>query len=97
MQTKAGPVLIAVNPFKEISIYGPNNILAYRNRTSESTYPHVYMTADTAFKAMIRGTYPWLSCSGGSLPLFFSSLINCNIDAMYIFVSSISMKSERFV
>lgn len=52
--TKAGPVLIAVNPFKEISIYGPNNILAYRNRTSESTYPHVYMTADTAFKAMIR-------------------------------------------
>ncbi|XP_024403089.1 myosin-3 isoform X2 [Physcomitrium patens] len=53
--TRAGPVLIAVNPFKQIPIYGPDNVQAYQRRTSESSHPHVYMTADSAFKAMVRG------------------------------------------
>ncbi|KAL1192616.1 Myosin-3 [Cardamine amara subsp. amara] len=50
--TKAGPVLVAVNPFKEIPLYGNRNIEAYRNRSNES--PHVYGIADTAIREMIR-------------------------------------------
>ncbi|CAH8390865.1 unnamed protein product [Eruca vesicaria subsp. sativa] len=51
--TKAGPVLVAVNPFKEVPLYGNNNIEAYRKRSNES--PHVYAIADTAIREMIRG------------------------------------------
>ncbi|KAJ7518383.1 hypothetical protein O6H91_21G066400 [Diphasiastrum complanatum] len=52
--TKAGPVLIAINPFKKIPIYGSEFVQAYRNKMKESLGPHVYMTADSAYKAMIR-------------------------------------------
>lgn len=30
---------------------------AYQNRTPESSQPHVYMTADSAFGAMMKGGY----------------------------------------
>uniref|UniRef100_A0A1J3D8C8 Myosin-3 n=1 Tax=Noccaea caerulescens TaxID=107243 RepID=A0A1J3D8C8_NOCCA len=50
--TKAGPILVAVNPFKEVPLYGNRNIEAYRNRSNES--PHVYAIADTAIREMIR-------------------------------------------
>lgn len=65
VQTRAGPVLIAVNPFKQIPIYGPDNVQAYQRRTSESSHPHVYMTADSAFKAMVRGARSFLLSSSG--------------------------------
>ncbi|KAG0563594.1 hypothetical protein KC19_8G043800 [Ceratodon purpureus] len=65
--TRAGPVLIAVNPFKKVPIYGPANVLAYQKRTPESSHPHVYMTADSAFKAMVRdGTNQSIIISGES-------------------------------
>ncbi|XP_010463346.1 PREDICTED: myosin-3-like [Camelina sativa] len=50
--TKAGPVLVAVNPFKEVPLYGNRNIEAYRKRSNDS--PHVYAIADTAIREMIR-------------------------------------------
>ncbi|CAF2128211.1 unnamed protein product [Brassica napus] len=50
--TKAGPVLVAVNPFKEVPLYGNSYIEAYRKRTNDS--PHVYAIADTAIREMIR-------------------------------------------
>ncbi|VVA98280.1 unnamed protein product [Arabis nemorensis] len=50
--TKAGPVLVAVNPFKEVPLYGNRYIEAYRKRSNES--PHVYAIADTAIREMIR-------------------------------------------
>ncbi|KAF3608274.1 hypothetical protein DY000_02048419 [Brassica cretica] len=51
-ETKAGPVLVAVNPFKEVPLYGDSNIEAYRKRSNQS--PHVYAIADTAIREMIR-------------------------------------------
>lgn len=68
--TRAGPVLIAVNPFKKVPIYGPDSVQAYQKRTPESSHPHVYMTADTAFNAMMRGTQSRYLFSGGRLGLF---------------------------
>uniref|UniRef100_K4A501 Myosin motor domain-containing protein n=1 Tax=Setaria italica TaxID=4555 RepID=K4A501_SETIT len=50
--TKAGPVLVAVNPFKKVSLYGNEYIDAYRNKTMDS--PHVYAIADAALREMKR-------------------------------------------
>ncbi|XP_024384280.1 myosin-1 isoform X2 [Physcomitrium patens] len=52
--TKAGPVLIAVNPFKKIPIYGEDIVQAYQKAAPASSQPHVYMVADSAFGAMMK-------------------------------------------
>jgi myosin-5 len=45
--------LVAINPFKEVPLYGNNYIEAYKNKSMES--PHVYAITDTAIREMIRG------------------------------------------
>ncbi|KAL7149705.1 hypothetical protein ABFS83_05G058600 [Erythranthe nasuta] len=50
--TKAGPVLVAVNPFKKVSLYGDDYIDAYKCKSMAS--PHVYAITDAAMREMIR-------------------------------------------
>lgn len=50
--TKAGPVLVAINPFKKVSLYGNEYIEAYKRKAVES--PHVYAITDTAIREMVR-------------------------------------------
>ncbi|KAG2637687.1 hypothetical protein PVAP13_2NG533600 [Panicum virgatum] len=50
--TKAGPVLIAVNPLKEIPLYGKASMLQYKQKTKDD--PHVYAVADLAFNEMLQ-------------------------------------------
>ncbi|XP_055962017.1 myosin-1-like isoform X2 [Mercurialis annua] len=50
--TKAGPVLVAINPFKKVPLYGNDFIEAYKNKSVES--PHVYAITDTAIREMTR-------------------------------------------
>ncbi|XP_068668431.1 myosin-1-like [Aristolochia californica] len=50
--TKAGPVLVAINPFKEVALYGNDFVAAYRQKLNDM--PHVYAIADTAFTEMMR-------------------------------------------
>ncbi|KAG1368196.1 Myosin-2 heavy chain [Cocos nucifera] len=50
--TKAGPVLLAVNPFKKVSLYGNDFVSAYRQKLTDS--PHVYAIADSAYSEMMR-------------------------------------------
>ncbi|KAF1881143.1 hypothetical protein Lal_00023176 [Lupinus albus] len=50
--SKSGPVLIALNPFKDVHIYGNDYVAAYRQKLMDS--PHVYAMADTAYNEMIR-------------------------------------------
>ncbi|KAJ4746943.1 Myosin-related family protein [Rhynchospora pubera] len=50
--TKAGPVLVAVNPFKEVHLYGKRFIERYKRKSMDS--PHVYAIADAAIKEMLR-------------------------------------------
>ena len=52
-QSKAGPVLIAVNPFKEIAIYGNEILTSYKQKAKDS--PHVYAIADAAYNEIMRG------------------------------------------
>lgn len=53
IQSKAGPILIALNPFKDVNIYGNDYVSAYRHKFMDS--PHVYAMADAAYNEMIRG------------------------------------------
>ncbi|KAJ0492750.1 putative myosin ATPase [Helianthus annuus] len=50
--SKAGPVLVAINPFKTIPLYGDDYMHAYKRKKIDS--PHVYAIADTAIREMIR-------------------------------------------
>ncbi|XP_042053293.1 myosin-1-like isoform X1 [Salvia splendens] len=50
--TKAGPVLVAVNPFKKVLLYGNDYIEAYKHKSLDN--PHVYAITDTAIREMIR-------------------------------------------
>ncbi|KAK1412137.1 hypothetical protein QVD17_33137 [Tagetes erecta] len=50
--SKAGPVLVAINPFKKIPLYGNDYIDAYESKSKDS--PHVYAIADTAIREMMR-------------------------------------------
>lgn len=52
--TRAGPVLIAVNPFKMVPLYTNDFLQLYRGKTKDNLGPHVYLTADSAFGAMMR-------------------------------------------
>lgn len=53
--TKAGPVLVAMNPFKDVQLYGDEYVTAYRQKLLDS--PHVYATADSAYTEMIRDEF----------------------------------------
>jgi myosin heavy subunit len=45
--------LVAVNPFKKVSLYGSEYIDAYRNKSIDN--PHVYAIADAELRVMKRG------------------------------------------
>ncbi|CAH9135658.1 unnamed protein product [Cuscuta epithymum] len=51
--SKAGPVLVAVNPFKDAQVCGDEFVTAYMNKLMDS--PHVYAIADTAYNQMMEG------------------------------------------
>ncbi|KAK4804171.1 hypothetical protein SAY86_003988 [Trapa natans] len=50
--SKAGPVLIAINPFKNTQIYGKGVVASYRQKTARNA--HVYDVADAAYSEMLR-------------------------------------------
>ncbi|CAN4104137.1 unnamed protein product [Withania somnifera] len=50
--SRAGPALIAINPFKDIQFYGKEFVTAYRQKLLN--VPHVYSIADTAYDRMME-------------------------------------------
>lgn len=48
-------MLVAINPFKKVSLYGNEYIEAYKRKAVES--PHVYAITDTAIREMVRGGF----------------------------------------
>lgn len=56
--THAGPVLIAINPFKAVPLYSVDHAQHYKGRSNleitEGYEPHVYLTADKAYKQVGR-------------------------------------------
>eukprot|EP00980_Cylindrotheca_fusiformis_P004529 scaffold961_cov122-Cylindrotheca_fusiformis.AAC.37 len=57
--TATGPVLLALNPFKDIrNLYGESTMKQYweraENNSAETLPPHVYSIADSSFRSMMR-------------------------------------------
>ncbi|KAK9080637.1 hypothetical protein SSX86_000395 [Deinandra increscens subsp. villosa] len=50
--SKAGPVLLSINPFKDVNIYGNDFVKAYKEKSSDK--PHVYGVADAAYHDMMK-------------------------------------------
>lgn len=51
-------MLVAINPFKKVPLYGNEYIEAYKRKAVDN--PHVYAITDTAIREMVRG---WFSIS----------------------------------
>uniref|UniRef100_A0A9J7WXW5 Myosin IG n=1 Tax=Cyprinus carpio carpio TaxID=630221 RepID=A0A9J7WXW5_CYPCA len=52
--TFIGEVVVSVNPYKQMDIYGKEVIEDYRGRELYENPPHLYAVADAAYKAMKR-------------------------------------------
>uniref|UniRef100_A0A4W5RCK2 Myosin IG n=1 Tax=Hucho hucho TaxID=62062 RepID=A0A4W5RCK2_9TELE len=52
--TFIGEGVVSVNPYKQMDIYGKEDIDAYRGRELYENPPHLYAVADAAYKAMKR-------------------------------------------
>ena len=52
--TYSGIVLIAVNPFFDLNLYGPEIIQAYAGRRRGELEPHLFAVAEDAYRCMIR-------------------------------------------
>ncbi|VDN03750.1 unnamed protein product [Thelazia callipaeda] len=53
MFTYIGPVLIAVNPFKQMPYFTENQMQIYQNAAQYENAPHIYALADNMFRNMI--------------------------------------------
>lgn len=52
--TYSGIVLIAVNPFQRVTLYGPEIIQAYSGRRRGELEPHLFAIAEDAYTAMMK-------------------------------------------
>ncbi|XP_069870693.1 unconventional myosin-Ig [Dipodomys merriami] len=52
--TYIGEVLVSVNPYQELPLYGPEAITRYQGRELYERPPHLYAVANAAYKAMKR-------------------------------------------
>lgn len=50
--TYIGEVLVSVNPYQELPLYGPETIAKYQGRELYERPPHLYAVANAAYKAM---------------------------------------------
>ena len=52
--TYSGIVLIAVNPFQRVTLYGPEIIAAYSGRRKGELEPHLFAIAEDAYTRMSK-------------------------------------------
>ena len=52
--TYCGIVLVAINPYEELPLYGNDTIAMYRGKNMGDLDPHIYAVAEEAFAKMER-------------------------------------------
>ncbi|TNN39328.1 Unconventional myosin-Id [Liparis tanakae] len=52
--TYIGEVVVSVNPYRQMDVYGEDSVDAYRGRELYENPPHLFAVADAAYKAMKR-------------------------------------------
>lgn len=57
--TWCGIVLVAINPFTDLEIYGEETIQTYHESTQGTTHldPHIYAVAEDAYSKLERDNY----------------------------------------
>lgn len=51
--TYIGPVLVAVNPFKQLPYFGERELEMYQGAASYEVPPHIYAVADAMYRNML--------------------------------------------
>jgi hypothetical protein len=89
--TFVSSILIAINPFRQLPLYGVEILERYKTTSDKSTLPpHIFSVADTAFKV------PTLFLSPVSLSLSLSALCLCMSLCVSLSVSvSLDLSHER--
>lgn len=94
----AGIVLVAINPYEQLQIYGEEVITAYSGQNMGDMDPHIFAVAEEAYKQMARSD---LNRSMGSVyPLFFCFFILARRDFMdpwreHSYVAEVERKRTR--
>ncbi|CAF4394564.1 unnamed protein product [Rotaria socialis] len=52
--TYIGDILVAVNPFRSLPIYGKDVMMRYRSSVKSEQVPHIYALADFTYQAMLH-------------------------------------------
>lgn len=57
----SGIILVAVNPYKQLPIYGDAIIHAYSGQNMGDMDPHIFAVAEEAYKQMARYLKPYIN------------------------------------
>ncbi|CAF0778200.1 unnamed protein product [Didymodactylos carnosus] len=52
--TKCGIVLVAINPYENLNIYGSDTIQLYRDQDVQLLEPHIFAVAELAYQSMVN-------------------------------------------